>query len=144
MPSSPAILYPVFGLAAWTGIVLLLVPLVRVRAGLRKQIVVDDFRYGESASVPPSVSLPNRNLMNLLEMPVLFYVVCLVFYVTAGGSDRVVALAWVYVALRVVHSLIHLSYNRVQHRLTAFAVSNVVLVVLWVRAAVHAASLGAS
>jgi hypothetical protein len=36
--------------------------------------------------VPPAVSIPNRNYMNLLELPMLFYVVCIVLYVTAGAS----------------------------------------------------------
>ncbi|HVP08657.1 MAG TPA: hypothetical protein VMT02_03970 [Burkholderiales bacterium] len=40
-------------------------------------------------------------------------------------------LAWSYVALRLVQSAIHLTYNRVRHRLAAFAASNVVLVMLW-------------
>ena len=41
------------------------------------------------------------------------------------------ALAWAYVGLRVAHSAIHLTYNRVRHRLVVFAVGNVVLVMLW-------------
>ena len=40
--------------------------------------------------------------------------------------------AWLYVALRLVHSAIHLTYNKVRHRLIPFATSNVVLVVYWV------------
>ncbi|NUZ05383.1 MAPEG family protein [Schlegelella sp. ID0723] len=137
-----AILHPVFALAAWTAVVLLLVPVARVRAGLRREIGVDDFRYGESAAVPPRVSLANRNLMNLLEVPVLFYVVALLLYVTAGATATAVALAWTYVGLRVVHSAIHLTYNRVLHRLTAFAASNVVLAALWVLAGRHVAAAG--
>jgi hypothetical protein len=43
---------------------------------------VEDFKFGESARVPGNVSVPNRNLMNLLELPVLFYVACLTLYVT--------------------------------------------------------------
>jgi hypothetical protein len=136
----PAILYPIFALACWTAIVLSLIPLVRVRAGFRKEIVVEDFKYGESSSVPPHVSIPNRNLMNLLELPVLFYVVCLMLYVTAGVSSLAVSLAWTYVALRILHSAIHLTYNRVVHRLTAFALSNAVLAGIWVLAGVHVAS----
>lgn len=72
-------------------------------------------------------------MMNLLELPLLFYVVCLAFYVTASANQGVVALAWAYVALRAVHSAVHLTCNRVLHRLIAFAASNVVLVILWVR-----------
>jgi hypothetical protein len=134
------ILYPMFVLAAWTLVVLLLIPVVRVRAGLRREIVPDDFKYGESASVPSYVSIPNRNFMNLLELPMLFYVVCLRLYITAGASSLAVGVAWLYVALRILHSAIHLSYNHVIHRLTVFALSNAALVALWVLAGAHLAS----
>lgn len=134
---NPAILYPIFALAAWTAQVLLLIPFYRVRAGRRREIVTNDFKFGESASVPSYVSIPNRNYMNLLEIPVLFYVACLLLYVTAGGSKLAVIFAWAYVALRVLHSLIHLSYNNVIHRLAAFALSNFALIALWVLAAMH-------
>lgn len=70
--------------------------------------------------------------MNLLEMPVLFYVVCLVAIVAGATTAAILALAWVYVALRVVHSIIHISYNRISHRFAAFALSNGVLIALWV------------
>lgn len=43
------------------------------------------------------------------------------------------ALAWLYVALRAAHSVVHLSYNNVYHRLAVYAASTVVLLVLWVR-----------
>ncbi len=80
--------------------------------------------------------------MNLLELPMLFYVVCLVLSVTAGASRLAVFVAWAYVALRIVHSLIHLTYNHVLHRLFAFTLSNVALVSLWVIAGIHVASSG--
>jgi hypothetical protein len=127
-------------LAAWTFAVLLLVPIARFRAGARGQVNAGDFRFGESARVPGAVSLPNRNFMNLLELPMLFYVVCLLLMMTAGASNLAVALAWAYVALRVVHSLIHLTYNHVIHRLAVFALSNTALVGLWLLAFIHVAS----
>jgi hypothetical protein len=131
------IFYPVLALALWTFVVLMLIPLVRVRASLRREIGPDDFRLGESASVPAYVSLPNRNDMNLLELPTLFYVVCVLLYITAGVSSLAIGLAWAYMALRVAHSLVHVSYNNVLHRLTVFSLSNVALGILWVLAAVH-------
>ena len=134
---NPAVLYPMFALAAWTLVVLLLIPFARVRSARRREVVVDDFKYGESATVPPAVSIPNRNFMNLLELPMLFYVVCLLLYVTGGASSLTITLAWSYVALRGVHSAIHLSYNHVIHRLAAFSLSNVALVLLWLSAAMH-------
>lgn len=129
------ILHPTFALAAWTFLVLLLIPFYRIRAGQRREIRTEDFKYGESATVPGYVSIPNRNYMNLLELPILFYVVCILFFITGNAPSVVIFLAWTYVALRVMHSLIHLSYNKVMHRLTAFASSNVVLITLWIIAA---------
>ena len=135
------ILWPLLALAAWTSLVLLLIPIVRIRAGLKGEIRPDDFKYGESAQVPPHVSLPNRNYMNLLELPMLFYVVGLMLYVTKGQTPVTQTLAWAYVGLRIAHSVVHLSYNHVIHRLVVFAASNLVLVILWMLAAQHVLSL---
>jgi hypothetical protein len=132
--NDPVILHPVFALATWTALVLLLVPLKRFRAASRREVTAADFRLGESPSVPAAVSLPNRNYMNLLEAPVLFYIVCLILYVSATSSANAIALAWAYVALRLVHSAIHLTYNKVLHRMSVFAASNAVLVALWILA----------
>lgn len=76
------ILWPMVALAGWTFFVLALVPVARFRAAAAGRVKARDFRFGESAEVPGDVSLPNRNLMNLLELPVLFYVVCLPFRAT--------------------------------------------------------------
>jgi hypothetical protein len=126
-----SILFPIVALATLTFAVLLLIPLRRFRAGMAGQVVFDDFRYGESARVPPEVAIPNRNMMNLLELPVLFYVACLACFVTERVDDAALVLAWAYVGLRLAHSAIHLTYNRVRHRLIAFAASNAVLIMLW-------------
>ena len=131
-----AILAPVFALAVWTFLVLTLIPVTRFRAGFKREIRTDDFKFGESASVPDYVRLPNRNYMNLLELPQLFYILCVMFYVTNTASTTVVNLAWLFVILRVVHSAIHLTYNNVMHRLVAFAASIGVLLALFVMAAV--------
>lgn len=126
-----SILFPMVALATLTFAVLLLIPVRRFRAGIAGQIKYDDFKYGESARVPPEVSLPNRNMMNLLELPMLFYVACLTYLVIGRVNEFALALAWIYVGLRVAHSTIHVTYNRVRHRLIAFALSNVVLVMFW-------------
>jgi hypothetical protein len=123
---------PMGALAFLTFGVLLLIPFRRFAAGRAGQVKADDFRFGESPQVPGHVSIPNRAMMNLLELPLLFYVACLM-YVLAGKVDGVtLAVAWTYVGLRAVHTLIHLTYNRVMHRLIPYALSNVVLVAFWV------------
>lgn len=129
------ILFPVLALAGLTFVVLIQVPIRRFRARFAGTVTVDDFKYGESSRVPENVSIPNRNLMNLLEMPVLFYVACVTLYVTKTVDGGAVSVAWVYVALRGCHSLVHLTYNKVAHRLTLFAMSNVLLAMLWVKLA---------
>jgi hypothetical protein len=129
------IFYPVVALVALTFAVGVRMYLVRSGAARARRVKIGDFRLGESANMPADVALPNRNFMNLLETPVLFYVACVVLFVT-GGVDRVaLTLAWLYVGLRVAHSLVHLTYNNVIHRLAAFAASLVVLLLLWVRVA---------
>src|SRR5438067_473464 len=68
-----AILWPVGALAMLTFVVLMLVPFRRFRAAFARQVRAGDFRYGESPNVPGEVAIPNRNYMNLLESPNLFY-----------------------------------------------------------------------
>ena len=122
------LLYPVLALVGWTLLVLSLIGFRRLTSRLHPK----EFALGESAAVPASVSLPNRNFMNLMEVPVLFYVVCIVFYVTQHVTGAAVTLAWVFVALRMGHTLVHLVYNNVMHRLAFFALGNFVLLALWV------------
>jgi hypothetical protein len=126
------ILFPMGALAFLTFIVLLFVPIRRFRAAFSGKVDASEVKYGESARGSADVSIPNRNYMNLTELPVLFYVACLMFYVTARVDMNVLWLAWIYVALRALHSLIHLTYNNVMHRLSVFAISNFILIWLWV------------
>jgi hypothetical protein len=125
------IFVPVAVLALWTHLVALFTGLTRVRAARAGRVRPGAFKLGESPEVPDDVRVVNRNLMNLLEMPVLFYVVTLGSFVTGHAGPAVIRLAWVFVALRLLHSLIHLTSNRIIPRLTVFAASNVVLVTMW-------------
>ena len=79
------------------------------------------------------------NFRNLFEVPVLFFAVCLALAVTDLVSPLQVALAWVYVAMRAVHSYIHTTYNKVMHRFTAFLVSTVCVFAMWIVFAVSLA-----
>lgn len=123
---------PMGALALLTFTVLSLIPLRRFRAAFKGHVTAEDFRFGESAAVPGEVSIPNRNYMNLLEFPMLFYVVGLMYFVSGRVTPTVMALAWAFVALRAAHSLVHVTYNNVMHRLVLFALSNFVLIGLWV------------
>ena len=117
------------------GVLDILCPVARTAApgsaGRKGKVKPADFKYGESAKVPGEVSIPNRNYMNLLESPVLFYVVCLMFYETRWVDMPVLWLAWAFVAVRVTHSLVHLTYNHVGHRALIFGASNFIAIAMW-------------
>ncbi len=116
-----------FALAAWTLIVLLVMVGLRVASKLRPA----EFALGESDRVPLRARLAHRNYINLLELPLLFYVVCTLLYVTNAAPASVVQWAWIYCGLRMAHSFVHIGYNNVIHRLVVFTASNFVLIKLW-------------
>jgi hypothetical protein len=123
---------PMGAMALLTFIVLGFIPASRFRAVSARQVTAEDFKLGESARVPPQVAVTNRHFMNLLELPMLFYVAGLMYYVAGRVDQTALVLAWSYVGLRAVHSAIHLTYNNVIHRLSAYALSNAVLMAFWV------------
>lgn len=126
------IILPMSVLALWTLLVLLLVPVRRAGATRTGRVDITDFRHGESENVPGDVSIPNRNYMNLLELPVLFYAACLVILASNRYDHVGYTLAWAFVATRIVHSLIHLTYNNVLHRTAAFGAGVVIVAALWI------------
>ena len=71
------------------------------------------------------------NFRNLFELPVLFYLALLVAAKTAQTGVVVLGLAWTFVALRVLHSWIHCTYNKVMHRFKAYLAGGVALWTLW-------------
>lgn len=86
------------------------------------------------ALIPPESSSASNNFKNLFEIPVLFYVICL-YLMVSGQVDQVhVYCAWIFVGLRLAHSLIHCSYNRVAHRFGVYILSAIALWVMVVRA----------
>lgn len=132
-----SIFLPFLAMGLLTFIVLGLIPQRRFKAVFAGEVTPDDFALGESPAVPGHVSLPNRNYMNLLEVPTLFYAVCLALFVTGTVDGLALGLAWAYVAGRTVHSLVHVTYNKDLHRLALFAVSNFVLMALWLVFAIN-------
>jgi hypothetical protein len=90
----------------------------------------------EADDLLKEVDGPSDNFVNLLEVPVLFYVAVGTIIVGGWNDSTYVMLAWVFVGLRAVHSLIHCTYNRVTHRFFAYALSTLVLLVIWIRIAI--------
>jgi len=84
--------------------------------------------------IPGPHSSASNNFQNLLEMPLVFYTICL--YLTCFGlvDDLHVICAWAFVTFRVLHSLIHCTFNRVLLRFLAYVVSSIAVWVMVVRA----------
>jgi hypothetical protein len=79
---------------------------------------------------------------NQLEMPMLFFVVTILAILTGSADYPMTALAWVYVILRIVHAAIHTTYNKIPHRFVAYLLSNLVLLAMWVKLALHVFTVG--
>jgi hypothetical protein len=127
------ILFPAIALVFWTFCILLLIPIRRIGAMRSRQANMKDFRLGESSQVPEFVCLANRNYMNLLELPILFYLATIFAYITNSVNESLIWLASLYTFNRIVHSLIHVTYNNVSHRFLVFGLSNMLLMILWIQ-----------
>ena len=74
---------------------------------------------------------------NLLEQPVLFYAVVAFAMLTDAADWEMQALAWVYLACRMVQAAVHVTYNKIAHRFLAFLGGTVALIAMWVNLALH-------
>jgi hypothetical protein len=73
--------------------------------------------------------------MHLVEQPTLFYAVVFILALLGAGAGWNATLAWAYVALRVLHSLVQATFNRIAIRFLLFALSTLVLIALTLHAA---------
>ena len=89
----------------------------------------------EPPVVPAAVATPSDNLKNLFEMPVVFYALALYLFVTGQVDPTYVSAAWVFVAFRTLHSIVHSTFNRVSLRFGLYMVSTFALWFIAVRAA---------
>jgi len=79
------------------------------------------------ATVPEEINYPSENLINLFELPVLFYPACIFLYITGQVNETYLVLAYSFFVFRVIHSVIHCTYNNVVHRFFAYLLSSFML-----------------
>jgi hypothetical protein len=91
------------------------------------------YQRAEGVTYPEAAEAASRNFSNLFEMPVLFYAVIPLLVMTGMQDDFALAGLWAFVALRAVHSAVHLTTNHLVFRFLAYAVSCVCLFAVWVR-----------
>lgn len=127
-----SILYPVFAMAALTLFCVTRMGLIRYAAVRRGEIDGRFYRLYRDGEEPEHMRVLTRHVVNLYEAPVLFYTISIIAFITQTVSTLILILSWTYVALRYLHSYVHLSTNRVINRFRVFAASHVVLMVLWI------------
>ena len=130
-----SILTPVLALVVWSLIVWVWMYATRLPAIQAAGIDPDKARFPGALDVlPDRVRGVADNYNHLMEQPTIFYALAFYAYLTGGNDPINIALAWSYVALRVVHSLIQGTINRVLLRFTVHALSTLPLIVIAGRA----------
>ena len=132
-----AILAPAAALVAWSLVMLLWMAFTRLPALAKLDIPPERRRGGRGSDLdgvlPDILQWKAHNYNHLMEQPTIFYALIFIFAL-AGYSDTDVTLAWVYVALRIVHSFWQALVNTIPVRLGLFIISSGVLFTLSMRA----------
>ncbi len=138
------ILLPFFGVMLLTLAVWIYMYTRRIAFLRRANIDLETVDTPDKAAqvVPPQVHLASYNLKNLFELPVLFYAVCLYLYLSDSVDRVYFVAAWWFCGFRVVHSLVHCSYNKVEHRFIAYQLSAIALWVMVIRATLQVLAAG--
>jgi hypothetical protein len=84
---------------------------------------------------PGKPNWPAHNYMHLMEQPTIFYAIVFVLVFEHFDAPMNVYLAWGYVGLRIVHSIVQATVNVVRLRFTLFALATVCLAALTLHAA---------
>lgn len=105
---------------------------VRLSEMKRERVQPQTIALSSERSDKLADSRASDNYNNLFELPVLFYVLCAFALATNHVPIWLVAMAWVFVLLRVIHSYIQCTYNKVMHRFFAFIVGFALLGIMWI------------
>jgi hypothetical protein len=133
-PLTSSLLTPILALVVWTLVMTVWMFALRIPAIQRAKITPDAAREPTSLdALPLKVRQVGYNLNNLMEQPTAFYALVIYSYLAGQQNTVNLALAWAYVALRVVHSLIQATVNLVLVRFGVFAAGTLVLAALAVR-----------
>jgi len=128
-----AILWPTFALVALIVAMWFVLFAQRMRHIRTKPPTTADFATGEAATryfLP--VEMPANNLRNLFEMPVLSFALVPLLMITHQAHPVQIALAWLFVAARVAHSVVHVFVKRVPLRATIYWLSCGLLFAMWI------------
>src|SRR6185369_7489119 len=138
------ILAPMVALVLWSFVMWAWLYATRLPAMVKNNVVYDPQQLADQfhAQLPPRVRWKADNYNNLMEQPTLFYAVVLTLAFIGQGDGLNDILAWLYVALRVAHSLVQALINVILIRFAVFIAGSLVLLVLSLRAAASVFQIG--
>jgi len=139
--SSSAIFWPVLGQVFLTLVMFIVLGARKAKAVKsgqvnRQQAALDNRVW------PEDVIKVTNNVANQFEIPVLFYVLCIVLYSTNAAGTLSVVLAWAFVISRYVHADVHVGSNYVPVRLKLFMFGAITLLAMLVLAVWRLAAIG--
>lgn len=127
-------LTPVLALVVWTLVVWAWMYATRIPAMQKAKIDPQSaIHAGSLASLPSEVRVVAENYNHLHEQPTIFYALAFYSHLAGVADGTNIALAWAYVALRVVHSFVQIVVRRVMLRFTVFAIGSIVLMIIAAR-----------
>lgn len=125
---------PVMALVAWSLLIWLWMYVQRMPAMSKAGIKPQDAAFpGSLNGLPPIARQAADNYNHLMEQPTIFYAAALAIQVAGHGDDLALKLAWAFVGLRMLHSLIQVSANIVLLRFLVFSLSTLTLAWMVVR-----------
>jgi hypothetical protein len=126
------IIYPMFALVVLTFIIGFSTGISRLISAKKGLVDRRYFKLFTGYSPPDNIVKLGRNFSNLLEVPILFYVVGIILLVLDINNQLMQNFAWTFVVLRIIHSIIHVTYNKPIHRFLAFLLSSSIVLIMWV------------
>lgn len=131
------ILAPIVALVAWSMIMWTWMYATRLPAMFKAKMKSDPYapRGEQMNQLPANVRWKADNYNHLMEQPTIFYAIALTLALMDAGSGVNLTLAWAYVGLRVVHSLVQAIINKIELRFVIFVLSSLALIGLTFNAA---------
>ena len=139
MENSP-LLQPMVALILWTMLIWLWMYVTRIPAMNKAKIDSANLVGAKGGDLdellPPQVQWKAHNYNHLLTEPTLFYAICVVLILSGQDFGLNLTIAWAYVGLRVLHSLVQVTINRVIFRFILFSLSSLCIIALAIHAAI--------
>ena len=125
-----SILNPMLAMLAWSGFIVAILLLTRIPVVIKQWGNLQYAKHSDELrpKMPDKFRYITDNYNHIFEQPTLFYAALIYIQLVDTASQTNISLAWAYVSVRVIHSLIQLTSNNVSWRAASFATSSLILI----------------